>query len=358
MVFNLFKKKKDKSSLTYDSLKVKEVIRETPDAITVVFEHPQAGKLEYKSGQFLTCIFDVGGIEERRCYSLNTSPYKQVLPAITIKKDPEGKVSNFIFSNLKEGDVLRILMPTGNFTTEFDENNKRHFVLVAGGSGITPLMSILLSALEKEPQSFITLIYANRDESSIIFKKQLEELALEKPEQLNVIHILSRPSAYWHGHKGRLLPETLDKILEEIPQFENTEYYLCGPAGLMDMVEKFLVSRSIDKKNIRKESFSKEEVEVKPGEIVPGDVTVIIGNEEFTFHVKPDKTILEAALDNDIDLPYSCQSGICSTCRCLKLEGEVKMDEDEGLTDEEIGEGYVLVCVGHPLTRKVTLKNE
>jgi ring-1,2-phenylacetyl-CoA epoxidase subunit PaaE len=358
MVFSLFKKKKENNKPGIDSLRVKEVIRETPDAITIVFEHPEKDPLPYKAGQYITCICEFDGKEERRCYSLNTSPHGEDLPAITIKKDPEGKVSNFLFDHIKAGDVIKTLPPAGNFTTEFHQANKRHLVMIAGGSGITPLMSILLSTIIKEPESFITLIYANRDEGSIIFKKRLEKLAIEKPEQLRIVHVLSKPSDDWPGIKGRLTEETLKKILDESPQYENSEYFICGPAGLMQMSENFLIARGIGRDKIRKERFTVEETEKEPGNVVPGDVTVLLNNQEYTFHVKPDKTILEAALDNDIDMPYSCQSGICTTCRCMRLEGEVKMDEDEGLTDEEISEGYVLICVGHPLTPKVKLRSE
>ena len=356
MVFNLFKKKKNKSQ--HSTLTIKSIIRETSDTITIEFEQPEEGDLKYKAGQYLTCICEVAGKEERRCYSLNTSPYLQEAPAITIKKDPEGRVSNYLFEKAKPGDKIKVLMPEGNFTTEFSSSNRRHFVMVAGGSGITPLMSIIISALEKEPQSFVTLIYGNRNQSSIIFKERLEKLSREKGGRLKVVHVLSQPEPDWQGLKGRITVETFKQVLNDAPAYDSTDYFICGPGGMMTMVENYLSSIGVNQKNIHKERFVIEEKKKSSGSAEPSEVTLLMDNEEYRFTVKPGRTILESALDNDIDMPYSCQSGICSTCRCLKLDGEVKMDEDEGLSDQEIADGYVLVCVGHPLTPKVKLKHE
>jgi ring-1,2-phenylacetyl-CoA epoxidase subunit PaaE len=357
MIFNLFKKKKDKDGSSYNSLIVYKIIKETPDAITIVFNNPKQGKLEYKAGQYLTCIFSIEGKEQRRCYSLNSSPFSDELPAITIKRDPKGTVSNYLFENVKEGDEIKILLPSGNFTTNFDKQNKRHLFLVAGGSGITPLMSILQTALAVEPETQVTLVYINRDETSIIFKDRLSSLEKYYPKRFKIIHVLSQPSKEWTGVKGRLTPEMLKRFLETSPQHPNTEYYICGPGGLMKMVEDVLTSRNVAVKDIRKERFVVEETDKKSnGKASLSEITLLLDKQEYHFKVKPGKTILEAALDNDISMPYSCQSGICSTCRCFKLEGEISMDEDEGLTEEEIKQGYVLICVGRPLTPKVKLK--
>lgn len=359
MVFNLFKKKKDKGSAKYESLIISKVVRETPDASTIVFENPDSGKLEYKAGQYLTVICMVDGKEERRCYSLNTSPFLQDLPAITVKKDKFGQVSGFLIDKVKEGDVIQIIKPAGKFTTDFDEKNKRHLALIAGGSGVTPLMSILLSALEKEPKSQVTLIYCNTNENSIIFKHKLDNLTREFPDRFKLIHVLSNPTENWKGLSGRLTPNSLKIILRDFPVFEKTEYFLCGPRGLMDMVEQVLIAEEVNAVNIRKESFTATEpVDTVISAIGTSEVTVFLDHEEYNFTVKSGKKILETALDHDIDMPYSCQSGICTTCRCLLLEGEVEMEEDEGLSDEEIAQGYVLVCVGHPKTAKVKLRVE
>lgn len=360
MVFNLFKKKKEKRSAIYEFLKVSKVRRETPDAITIVFDNPKSGKLEYKAGQYLTLICTVNGKEERRCYSLSSSPFTHELPAITVKRDKSGQVSNYLIDRIKEGDEIKIIKPAGKFTTDFDESNKRHVVLIAGGSGITPLMSILLSLLEKESKSHATLIYCNVNEESIIFKDRLEELKSHYPQRLTLIHILSRPSENWTGLRGRLTPESFRIILRDFPVFEQTEYFLCGPKGLMDMAEQVLLSEEVKAVNIRKESFTAKEIvdSIVAPPIEISEVTVYLDNEEYNFTVKSGKRILETALDHDIDMPYSCQSGICTTCRCKLLEGEVEMEEDEGLSDEEIAQGYVLVCVGYPKTPKVKLRVE
>lgn len=361
MVFNLFKKKKKKEAkgVIYETLKIKEIIKETPEAITVVFEHPEGSLLEYKSGQYITCIFNVEDGEERRPYSLSSSPYLQELPAITIKKDKNGKVSGRLVETLRSGDEIKIIKPTGKFTTDFDPSYKRHLVMVGGGSGITPLMSILLSALNKEPESAVTLIYANRNEDSIIFKNKLDQLVRENPDRLRVTHVLSQPHESWTGRKGRIDEAMIREIIEESPRFERTEYYMCGPSGLMETAEKTFSSLGAGPKDIIKESFTSSKAKKQKNNNEPlkeSEVTLLLDGDEHVFTVKAGKTILQTALDNDIDMPFSCQSGICTTCRCKKLEGEIEMDETEGLTEEELKEGYVLICVGHPKTPKVRIE--
>ena len=361
-LFKRRKKKQGKKAASYRYLKVKDINKQTADSVTIVFEQPEE-KIEYKAGQYITCICDLEDKEERRAYSLSTSPYMNEPLSITIKKEDGGKVSNYFYDHLKPGDELKIIQPMGNFTTAFNEDNQRHLIMIGGGSGITPLMSLITSALEIEKHSFITLIYGNRNEDTIIFKDKLSELEDKYPDRIKVHHVLSRPSSNWRGIKGRLDPETLNNIMKESPEYYQTEFFLCGPRGLMQMVEDTLKDNEVSDDHIHKESFVASS-EIEDVEIVkkpldqPKEVTILYDGEEYTIEVVPGKTILETALDNDIDLPYSCQSGICTTCRCKKLEGEIEMEETEGLTDEELKEGYVLVCVGHPLTKKVKLEVE
>ena len=355
-------KKKEKKTASYRYLKVKDVAKQTSDSVTITFDQPEE-KIAYRAGQYITCICNLEDKEERRSYSLSTSPYLDKSLSITIKKEDGGKVSNYFYEHLKPGDELKIIQPMGNFTTEFNENNQRHLVMVGGGSGITPLMSLLISALEVEKNSFITLIYSNRNEDTIIFKDKLDELEDKYPDRLKVHHVLSRPSSSWRGIKDRLNADEFNDILKKSPQYEQTEFFLCGPQGLMQMVESTLKGKQVPGEHIHKESFvASTEIEdievVKKGSDEPKEVTILYYGEEYKIKVPPGKTILETALDNDIDIPYSCQSGICTTCRCKRLEGEIEMEETEGLTDEELEEGYVLVCVGHPKSDKVKVEVE
>ncbi|MEJ2004042.1 MAG: ferredoxin--NADP reductase [Cyclobacteriaceae bacterium] len=370
MAFKFFKKKsaqneEKKSSGKYRSLRVKDIIRETKDAITIVFDH--ADNIKYKSGQFLTLILNIEGKEVRRAYSLCSSPFVDANLAVTVKRVDQGLVSNWLNENLKVGDSIKVMDPMGSFTTEYDPDSKRHLIMFAGGSGITPLMSIIKSILLKEPESIISLIYCNRDIDSIIFKDELDKWQTDHEGRLRVIHILDDAPMNWQGHSGLLTHDMLVKIFERLPDWgsEHTTYLMCGPEGMMKNVQLILEEQQIPSSNIFKESFVAGTIDkeikdtaapVDESAITEQEVTVIYDGEEHKFTVSPDSTILETALDLGIDLPYSCQSGLCTACRGKCLSGKVKLDEEEGLSDAEREEGYVLTCVGHPLTDDVVIE--
>jgi ring-1,2-phenylacetyl-CoA epoxidase subunit PaaE len=377
MAFSFFKKpaankeeqqEKKSASVKYHTLKVREVVRETSDAISIVFEQPEE-KIKYKPGQFFTLIPSIEGKKVRRAYSVCTSPFVDPHPAVTVKRVEGGLVSNFLNDTLKAGDMLEVMEPMGVFTVEPQQEHKRHVILLGGGSGITPLMSIAKSVLHMEPDSQVSLIYANRNEDSIIFKSKLDELEKKYGERFHITHILEQEPVSWICPTGLLKPELLKQLLNKLPESapEYTEYYMCGPEGMMVNVEETLKELQIPKQQVHRESFvagKNEKVEgaadpVKAaGDDVPKsrEVTVILDGEEHKFTVEPDKTILETALELDIDLPYSCQSGLCTACRGKCLSGKVKLDEEEGLSESEIDEGYVLTCVGHPLTDDVVIE--
>jgi ring-1,2-phenylacetyl-CoA epoxidase subunit PaaE len=345
-------------------MKVKEVIHETKDAISIVFEQPANGPLQYKAGQFLTVIVPIGGKDVRRAYSLCSSPALSEDPAVTVKRVDDGLMSNWLPDNLKAGDTLKIMEPMGQFTTEFNPANKRHIVMFAGGSGITPMMSILKTTLALEPDSICSLIYCNRDIESIIFKDALDKMQTVDEGRLHVIHILDNAPMNWQGYSGLLNHDMLAKLFERIPDWgiEKTTFLMCGPEGMMKNVDTLLAARNIPKGKIYKESFVQGTIDkpqkagVGEGEIVEQEVTIRYDGQEYKVTVPPNKGILESALDAGIDLPYSCQSGLCTACRGKALSGQVKLDEEEGLSQSERDEGYVLTCVGHPLTDDVVIE--
>jgi ring-1,2-phenylacetyl-CoA epoxidase subunit PaaE len=368
-MFGLFKKNEKKEeapspSLHYFDLVVNNIIQETKDAITIVFDQP-ASPLDYKSGQFLTLIIPVDGKEIRRAYSLCSSPFLGELPAVTVKRVDGGRMSNWLADKLKKGDRVKVMAPTGQFTTEYSASNKRHLVLFAGGSGITPMMSIIKSTLTKEPESIVSLIYCNRNVDSIIFYNELGKLETKYEGRLHVIHILDEAPMNWQGYSGLLNPDMLKKLFERIPSWGNdkTTYLMCGPEGMMKNVESLLGQHQIPKDKIFKESFvqgtidkEKKDTIVDASGNVAREVTVRYDGNEFKFKVEPNRTILETALDQGIDLPYSCQSGLCTACRGKALSGVVKLDEEEGLSQSERAEGYVLTCVGHPMSDDVVIE--
>jgi ring-1,2-phenylacetyl-CoA epoxidase subunit PaaE len=372
MAFSFFKKsekpKKEEAHAgpRYYDLRVKNIIQETRDAISIVFDHPSSGKVQYKSGQFLTLIAPVNGKEVRRAYSLCSSPFVDADLVVTVKRVENGLMSNWLPDNLKIGAVIKVMEPMGQFTMEYNSANKRHIILFAGGSGITPMMSIIKSILSQEPNSICSLIYCNRDIDSIIYKNELEQLELKDEGRLHVIHVLDNAPMNWQGYSGLLNRDMLTRLFERIPEWGigATTYLMCGPEGMMKNAETLLADRNIPKDKIFKESFvqgtidkeEKKDAAPATGELKAREVTIRYDGQEFKIMVPPHKAILETALDQGIDLPYSCQSGLCTACRGKALSGKVKLDEEEGLSQSERAEGYVLTCVGHPLTDDVVIE--
>lgn len=354
-------------AIEFHKLKVKKIKRETSDTVSISFALPddKKDKFKYKPGQYLTVKCDLGGSDERRAYSISSSPDVDTDVSVTVKEAGSGKVSKFLNNELKEGDFLDVMPPLGNFTIELDSKFKRTFVMFGGGSGITPLISIIKSTLIKEPATSVHLFYASRSENSIIFKDDIEALISQYPDKLKVVHIISRPGSSWNGLSGYINQERTKQLLGDyIPnEINKADYFLCGVAEMMRNVEEVLSNFGVSKSQIHKESFTigipKEinvpvvEDESNDQKIVTRTVKIMLYAEEHELTVKPDETVVTAALRQGIDPPFSCQIGACSTCRAKLLSGKVHMDERESLTDEEIAQGYILSCQSHPLTENV-----
>ena len=349
-------------------LKVKEVIRETPDAVTIQFWHPVNAEIRYLPGQFLTFALNLHNQKLRRSYSMSSSPHVDVSLAVTIKRLPGGLVSNYLCDRIKADDILETLEPMGTFTPKLDPNNRRTVVLIGAGSGITPLFSMAKSVLHSEPNSRVWLVYGNRNQESIIFKAHLD--AMEQAygsHRFHTTHVLSQPTYGYTGLEGRLNEHTLTKLFEELPPAEcaGATFYLCGPDGMMDEARKALNLFGISKERVLKESYATATTEAAVGEVdedpasadaAEGEVTVIYEGTEYKFAVAPHQTILEAALELDIDLPYSCQAGMCTACLGKCVSGQVKLDEEDALSDTEIKAGYILTCVAHPVGKDVVIE--
>jgi ring-1,2-phenylacetyl-CoA epoxidase subunit PaaE len=352
----------------YYNLKIKDIIKETDDALTIVFDKPD-NTISYKPGQFLTLIISIDGEKLRRSYSLCSAPGIDKDLAVTVKKVVNGRVSNYLSDILKKGDMIEVMQPMGNFTIEPVSHNKRDLVLIGAGSGITPLISILKSILAIEPLSKVYLIYGSRNENSIIYRDQLKVLEKVYADRLNIVHVLSQPLGKITSPVGRLNRSEIIKVLESFPgiSFTSAEYFLCGPDGMMDEALKALQILKVPSEKIFKESFVGPGTHEAAGEVVETavdneikarQVTILYQGTEYKIIVPPDKTILQTALDQNIDLPYSCQSGMCTACMGKCVGGKIKMDESDGLSDKEINQGFVLLCVGHPLTSNVVIEIE
>ncbi len=337
------------------------------DAAAVYFDIPPDLKetFRYTQGQFLSLHIKINGEDFRREYSLCSSPYCEDVIAIASKKIGNGIVSNYIYDELKEGDVIEVYPPQGKFFTELKESNEKHYFLIGGGSGITPLYSILKSVLFKEPKSKVILYYGSADEEGIMFRDELIELQKKYGERFRLVFTLDKAGADWKGLSGMINSKDLLKLVKEIPsdKINDTEFFICGPVEMMENVKKDLTGINIDQSKIHIEYFTApvhhEEFipeGVESNEIKDRMVTIILDGEELTVNVPAGVSILNSAIKADLDPPFSCKSGICTTCRAKLYSGKVRMDEREGLSDAEIEEGYILTCQSHPLTDNVKLE--
>jgi ring-1,2-phenylacetyl-CoA epoxidase subunit PaaE len=351
----------------FHTLKVSDIRRETADAVSVAFEIPAALQPEYlyKHGQYITLKLTVNGEEIRRSYSVCTSPYYENELRVAVKEVKDGRGSTLINRSLKKGDAVEVMTPMGNFTSPLSGNAKKHYVLFAGGSGITPIMSILKSVLHVEKQSTITLFYANRDEDSVIFSSEVNKIAEANASRLKVVKIYDAPKNSTDDlHKGLM---TVDKVKALLLKHESidkvSEIFICGPGPMMENIKNALTEIKVPSEKIHIEYFSavldtlaKAETTIVSGGDVSSEVTIMQYGIETKIKLKTSgSSILDAALDAGIDVPFSCKGAVCCTCRAKIIEGKVKMDANFALTDGEVAQGFILTCQSHPLTEKVVV---
>ncbi|SHN02466.1 ring-1,2-phenylacetyl-CoA epoxidase subunit PaaE [Cyclobacterium lianum] len=366
MLFNLFNRNKEKSEKKEDNyltLRIRETVQETPDTMTVYFEQPEPF-LDYQPGQYLTLILEIDGKQVRRSYSLCTSPYVDPFPGITVKRLEGGLVSNYVIDNFFPGKRITIMKPLGNFVTTYHSENQQVYGMIAGGSGITPIMGILKSILVNEPQARVHLLYCSRSREMIIFREALEDLQSKYPGRLMINHHLSQSGSSPDKVSCRLNEEQVKRFYREnfISYQQNQKFFVCGPEGLMNISLSALDSLEVPRDIVLTESFylekKNESAQIDPEDIVSRPVKIILGGEEYAFDVGPKKTILEAGLDEGLDMPYSCQSGLCTACMGKLIAGEVVMNEDAGLSKQEIQDGYILCCSSKPKGEDVVIQIE
>ena len=348
----------------FHTLKVKDIRRETADAVSIAFDIPLAIQHEYqfKQGQYITVKLNVNGEELRRSYSICTSPYSEKELRVAVKEVKDGRASTLMNRTWKVGDTVEVMTPMGNFSSVLSGNNKKHYVLFAGGSGITPMMSILKSVLYIEKQSNITLVYANRDEDSVIFKTEIEKIAADNADRVKVLNVYDTPKTQVSDlQKGLLSVDRVKAIVENYGGVNADEYFICGPGPMMENIKQALEGLQINKDKIHIEYFSavadavaKAEGNVVTGADVNSEVTVIQYGIETTMKLNTaGLTILDAAIEAGVDAPFSCKGAVCCTCRAKVIEGKAKMDANFALTDAEVEDGFILTCQAHPLTEKV-----
>ncbi|RYZ44530.1 MAG: ferredoxin--NADP reductase, partial [Sphingobacteriales bacterium] len=316
----------------------------------------------YKAGQFLTLVFTIQNREVRRSYSLCSSPDVDEPLAIAIKRVENGEISRFLHHKTRVGDVLHALPPNGQFVYEPQQDLERTVFLFGAGVGITPVFSIIKTALATESRSKIVLVYSSRSVDETLFYQQLNKLQEQHLERFKIIYVSSQAKNLL---MARLNVFLIEKIVKEDMQFDtrNALFYTCGPIDYMVTCRITLLQMGFDIGQIRRETFVLPEDEVDEDDMTEKEVkdkntyqvVLKLRGQEYQLAVPYNKTILQAGLEHKIDIPYSCRAGICSTCTATCTKGGVRMDYNEILLDDELAAGRVLVCTGHPTADGTTI---
>ncbi|GAB4566785.1 MAG: hypothetical protein Tsb0020_18810 [Haliangiales bacterium] len=385
-------------------LRVTEVERETPAAISVVLEDPTGAAIEFLPGQFFTLLVDVDGRTYRRAYSAASSYRDTSGVRLGIKRVEGGRVSNHLNDHLRVGQLLRVLGPSGSFTcvprahasdaadtTSSSDSAAslpgRHLVLIGGGSGITPLLAIAEAILADEPESRTTLIYGNRSEADIIFAQRIDALADAHRARFTVCHVLERPPEGWRGHTGLLSQAVINRVLAELAptgpaapdpgtsatdsttsaastttsaSARPTHYYLCGPEPMLNAARAALGEHGVPDAAIFEERFTQPHLRAAPSPARVGvvqPVEIQAGPTTHQISVGPDETILDAALAAGVPMRFSCTLGGCGACKVALTQGQVDLEEPNCLSAAERDAGYILTCVARaagPATLSLT----
>lgn len=335
---------------TFYTLTVSEVIRETPNAVSITLQIPATltDTFSFKAGQYITFKHIANGTEIRRAYSICSEPNSGVLK-VGVKKVANGLFSTFANSELKAGDTLEVLPPTGKFILDPNTKTSKNYASFVAGSGITPVLSIVKTALQEEPNSTFLVVYGNQSPSETMFLSDLKKLQEDYPKRLSVQYVFSREEAE-NALFGRIDRSVVNFLLKN--KYKDTkfdDFYLCGPETMIDEVSSTLKENHINTKQIHFELFTTSEgdllVEAHDGNT---QITITLDDETESFTMPQNKSILEAALAHNLDAPFSCQGGICSTCIARVIEGKAEMRKNQILTDAEIAEGLILTCQAHP----------
>ena len=339
-------------------LKVQDIKNETEDAVTVSFEVPSTIKnmFSWVPGQHVRLQLRVDGQLISRNYSIS-SPKGRAL-AITVKHVYKGQGSGFINKKLKVGDALQVTPPMGSFILRPQAERRRSHYFFAAGSGITPIFSMLVSVLEQEPDSYAYLLYGNKDAKSTIFAEALDKLLEQYPNRLVICHCHSSPGWFSQSpwHSGRINFEAVHRFIQENPPYaQDAQYYLCGPGSFLPDVKQALRDIDVPKGRIHMESFGGVAAGFQ-SQAVEAELRVTLHGQDYSVAVAAGQTLLQAMLTAGINAPYSCEGGVCGTCRCSLVEGKADMNNNLILDEEEIKRGDILPCQAVALTKELSLR--
>ncbi|MBQ0767657.1 MAG: phenylacetate-CoA oxygenase/reductase subunit PaaK [Bizionia sp.] len=348
------------------NIKVADIYKETKDTVVITFDIPEDLKetFKFKQGQHLTLRKEINGEDIRRNYSLCSSPLDNQWK-VAVKTIRSGVFSNYAFNTLKQGDELQIMPPHGEFYVDCDATTAKNYIAFAAGSGITPMLSIIKTHLESEPNSTFKLFYLNRTVKSIIFKEEIEQLKNEYFGRFQVFYFLTKEQRDIPFLNGRFDKEKLAVLTKTFIDVPDTDHaFICGPQDMIFLIRDELVAAGLSKEKIHYELFfsgsSEEEnkhiAEVLDKKVDGTQVTIIDGGKEFHFIMDDDfDNILDGALAAGADLPFACKGGVCSTCKCQVKEGAVEMKVNYALDEKEVAQNYILSCQAVPTTDKVVV---
>lgn len=355
----------------FHSLKISKYVEETNDSVNIAFEIPQNLRHEFtfKQGQYLNVRFVFGEEDLRRSYSIVNAPSEGNSELeILVKHLEGGKVSSYLNHNLKTGDTIEVLAPMGHFYTNYHTSNQKTYIGLAAGSGISPVLSNLKEALYQEPKSNAYLFFNNKSVNDIIFKKEIDALVEKFEGRLKVIYLLSREKHFEDElFEGRISPEKLNQLFERFPEIpvQESTYFICGPAEMIKGIAEFLKKdKKVPSLQIMYEYYAapddeenaemSDEFKAIPN--IESMVTLILDDDEYSFHLNSKKkNILDQAIDEKLPVPFACKGGVCCTCKAQVMEGEVFMEKNFALTEDEVERGFVLTCQCHPVTNIVML---
>ena len=335
---------------------IKEVKRETKDAVSILFNVPEELKADYTfvAGQYINLKLTLDGTEIRRAYSICSSPESGEL-RIAVKAVKDGAFSQFANTKLKAGDAIEVGKPEGKFTFEPQADRQKNYAAFAAGSGITPIMSILKSVLKNEPKSSFVLVYGNKTPEETIFHQELHDLQLQYVGRLFVHYVFSQAKVE-NALFGRIEKSSVNFVLNnKHKELAFDKYYLCGPEEMITIVSGVLKEHNVKETAIKFELFTTSCKENKIEQSLEGHttITIMVDDEETTFEMSQKQTVLDEALKKGIDAPYSCQGGICSSCLARVTSGTAEMTKNSILTDKEIASGLILTCQAHPTSERI-----
>ncbi|BBB29091.1 1,2-phenylacetyl-CoA epoxidase subunit PaaE [Neptunomonas japonica] len=359
------------SDTNFYTLKIADVQPETDTAVCVTFDVPEAlkEKFTFIQGQFLTIKAMIDGEDVRRSYSI-CSGINDGHMRVGIKRVKNGKFSNFANDTFKAGDEIEVMPPQGSFHTELKANNTKNYMCIAVGSGITPMISIIKSVLDVEADSRVTLIYGNRRSNSVMFKEELNFVKnryMDRFQWINIMDFEDQGADLLNGRIDNKKGFALQKSgLIDIKSTD--EAFICGPESMMSEVSRGFRMEGLSDDQIHYELFANSSADSQAildkaqkrieefGEEKLSKVTVVADGRSIMFELATvGSNILDAGMDNGMELPYACKAGVCSTCKCKLVEGEVDMDITHGLEKHEIEAGYILSCQAHPISDKVVV---